>query len=114
MPDRPVIQTLTVHAHAPAKPAAGAPCNGCGICCAAERCPVAHVFLPHGEGSCVALEWNEEARRYRCGMVVHPADYVRWLPRRWEGRAAHWFAYRIAAGRGCDFDATEIHCCPVK
>jgi len=103
-----MIQTLLLHADAPPKPAEGAPCNGCGICCAAERCPVACLFLPRREGACAALEWDAEQRRYRCGMVVHTADYVRWLPRRWQGRAGKWFASRIAAGKGCDFDATEV------
>lgn len=103
-----MIQTVTLHADAPPKPAEGQPCNGCGICCAAERCPVAWLFLPRSRGSCPALEWDGAAARYRCGMVAHPAACVRWLPRRWEARAARWFAYRIAAGKGCDFGATEI------
>lgn len=102
------IQTVTLHAAAPAKPPAGAACNGCGLCCAAERCPVAWLFLPCGSGSCGALEWAEDARCYRCGMVAHPGDYLRWLPRRWQAAAGRWFASRIAAGAGCDFDATEI------
>jgi len=103
-----LIQTITLHAHAPAKPALGTPCNGCGICCAAERCPVAWLFLPRSRGTCTALEWDGATQRYRCGMVVHAADYVRCLPRRWEARAGRWFAYRVAAGRGCDFDAVEV------
>ena len=103
-----MIQTLILHAGAPPKPAAGEPCNGCGICCAAERCPMAWVFLPRGGGSCAALEWDGAAARYRCGMAARPAHYLGWLPRRWEGRAARWFAYRIAAGKGCDCDATAV------
>lgn len=97
-----------LHAEAPPKPTEGQPCNGCGLCCAAERCPVAWLFLPRGSGSCSALEWDGNAGRYRCGMVAHPATHVRWLPRRWEAGAARWFAYRIAAGKGCDFGATEV------
>jgi hypothetical protein len=103
-----MIQTLILHADAPPKPAAGEPCNGCGICCAAERCPVAWLFLPLGGGACGALEWDGAAGRYRCGMVVHPANYLGWLPRPWEMRAGRWFASRIAAGSGCDFNATEV------
>lgn len=104
----PTIQTVTLHAAAPAKPAEGAPCNGCGWCCAAERCPAAWLLLPRGAEACIALEWTAAARRYRCGLVVRPAAYLRWLPRRWEGAAGRWLASRIAAGAGCDFGATEI------
>jgi hypothetical protein len=102
------VETVAVHAAAPPKPPEGAPCNGCGWCCATEPCPVARLLLRRATGSCSALEWTEEARRYRCGLVVSPAAYLRWLPRRWEGAAGRWFASRIAAGSGCDFGATEI------
>lgn len=103
-----MIQTLTLYADAPPKPAPGDACNGCGLCCAAERCPVAWLLLPRGKGSCAALEWDAAARHYRCGMVMRPAHYVGWLPRRWDGAAARWFASRIAAGQGCDFGAVEV------
>jgi hypothetical protein len=104
-----MIRTLILHADAPPKPTQGEPCNGCGICCVAERCPVGLLFLPRGGGGpCAALEWDRGAGRYLCGMVVRPANYIGWLPRRWDGAAGRWFAYRIAAGKACDFDATEI------
>ena len=103
-----MIQTLMVHADAPPKPAAGEVCNGCGICCIAARCPVAWLLLPRAGASCAALAWDGATRRYRCGMIVHPAQHLGWLPRRWEDRAGRWFAQRIAAGSGCDFDATEV------
>lgn len=102
-----MTRDLTLHAPAPPKPAPGAACNGCGICCALERCPVARLFLPAAE-RCRALEWDDAARRYRCGMAVRPAAYLRWLPRRWEVGAGRWFASRIAAGSGCDCDAMEV------
>ena len=103
-----MVITLTLHAEAPAKPAEGDACNGCGCCCAAARCPVSWLFLPPGEGRCAALEWDGAARRYRCGMIVQPAEYIGWLPRRWQGRAGRWFARRVAAGTGCDFGASEV------
>ena len=103
-----MIHTISVHADAPPKPAEGESCNGCGICCAAERCPVAWLFLPLRRGACPALEWDAQAGRYHCGMVVAPVRYIRWLPRRWEPRASRWFASRIAAGQGCDCSITEV------
>jgi hypothetical protein len=103
-----VIHTVSVHADAPPKPAEGEPCNGCGICCSAGHCPVAWLFLPLGGGTCPALEWNGQAGRYYCGMVVDPAHHVRWLPQRWERRASQWFARRIAADRACDCGITEV------
>lgn len=99
---------ITIRADAPPKPAEGEACNGCGICCSAERCPVAWLFLPLRGGPCPALEWNAKAGRYRCGMVDNPARHVRWLPRRWNPRASQWFARRIAAGHGCDCGITEV------
>ncbi|MFZ6743451.1 hypothetical protein ACO0LC_09510 [Undibacterium sp. JH2W] len=97
---------IWLHAEAPLKPAQGQACNGCGVCCAAEPCPVARVFLLQLRGSCQALEWHEDVGQYRCGMLLQPASYVRWLPYAWQG----WFARRvrrwIAAGTACDSDAS--------
>ncbi len=104
---RRMTQTLILHADAPPKPEEGKPCNGCGWCCVAERCPVSWLFLPLGKRACTALEWDGEMRRYLCGLVTHPAKHVGWLPRRWQDQFSRWFAYRIAASRGCDFAARE-------
>ncbi|HEX5338564.1 MAG TPA: hypothetical protein VFW53_09015 [Gallionella sp.] len=95
-------QTITLHARAPAKPDYGARCNGCGVCCAAEPCPVAHIFLLQFRGQCRALLWQEDAGRYVCGMVACPDRHVRLIPERWRNTFGSWFATRIAAGGGCD------------
>lgn len=96
---------IALDSNAPVKPEYGAACNGCGVCCAAEPCPVARVFLWQLRGRCRALSWQEEMQRYVCGMVAHPDRYVTLLPRRWRARAGAFFASRIAAGAGCDFSA---------
>jgi hypothetical protein len=98
---------VRLHAEAPAKPAHGHACNGCGICCALEPCPVAWLLLPLAAGMCPALEWRQDTRRYVCGMIEHPGRYLRWLPRVLEARASCLFARRVAVGTGCDCDATE-------
>lgn len=95
-------QRIELHAAAPAKPACGERCNGCGMCCAAEPCPVAHVFLLQFRGRCRAPVRQEDANRYACGMVACPDRHVRWIPERWRDGFGRWFASRIAAGQGCD------------
>ncbi len=92
---------------APPKPAVGAPCNGCGVCCSIAPCPLSRGLLGHRTGACPALVWQEDVQRYVCGLVVAPAEHLRWLPQRLTtlGRflARRW----IAAGTGCDCDAEE-------
>lgn len=99
------FQTVELHPLFPPKPDYGARCNGCGVCCAAEPCPVAHLFLFQFSGKCRALLWQEDASRYVCGMAVCPDRYVSLIPEKWRARAGSFFASRIAAGTGCDFAA---------
>jgi hypothetical protein len=88
------------------KPALGAPCNGCGACCLAETCSIGADLLGL-DGPCPALE--QDAGRYWCGLVRHPARYI----------AAHFPAAdhmafnaffgelverALGIGRGCDSD----------
>ncbi|CAA7615229.1 hypothetical protein [Magnetospirillum sp. UT-4] len=85
------IATVALHSDAPAKPAFGAACNGCGLCCALTTCPLARIRFLRVRGPCPALDWIEAERRYRCGI----GRFMRWLPQRLMLR---W----IAAGVGCD------------
>ena len=98
------LKHIELHRLAPTKPKTGQPCNGCGVCCAVEPCPVAMLFLLQRRGRCHALQWQAADGRYACGMVVAPGDYLRWLPIRMKPWASRWFARRIAAGLGCDSD----------
>lgn len=93
-----------LHAAAPPKPVPGAPCNGCGVCCAALPCPVSRLLLAHRTGPCPALQWDTAGCRHACGMVTEPAGFLRWLPRRWNAFFGRRFARWIAAGIGCDSD----------
>ena len=95
----PVVR-LETEADAPSKPRLGAPCNGWGVCCLAEPCPLGVLVTGRRTGRCAALEWVVSESRYRCGLVRAPerhvplgAAIVRALAPRW-----------IAAGRGCDSD----------
>lgn len=94
-------QTIHLQREAPPKPATGQPCNGCGVCCAAETCPAGRLLFLRRSGPCPALEWHENL--YRCGLLTKPAHYLRWLP---ESLASRLFARWIAAGTCCDSDAT--------
>jgi hypothetical protein len=107
----PRHQVIRIHAAAPTKPAWGAPCNGCGVCCLAEPCPVGMLVSRRRTGACAAVTWVEAEQRYRCGVVLAPAGHLpRWLRalpgQRWLERGAVRLALRfIAAGKGCDSDA---------
>ena len=98
-------QTIHLHAAAPAKPPEGQPCNGCGVCCALETCPVARLRFLQTKGPCPALEWAANDKRYACGLLIRPAHYLKYLPNRGEALASRLFARWISAGQGCDCSA---------
>ena len=103
---RPVIH---IHAEAPPKPALGQPCNGCGVCCLWEPCPLGQVISRKRRGACTALRWDEEKQLYRCGALTDTEALLgprwRWLAPGLKRLARRW----IAAGVGCDaaLDATR-------
>lgn len=94
----------------PAKPNFGAPCNGCGFCCAQEPCQLAIDYLGHAsEGPCRALEPAENGGGLRCGLLESP---IKHLKPEWAsdpeavafGRRelAPKFAFMLRVGAGCD------------
>lgn len=96
-------QIIHIHPEAPPKPAQGAPCNGCGVCCLAEPCPVGVIVSRRRHGACAALVWSGEAGCYRCGLlgVAVEADQAWW--RRWPSALwLRWARRMISAGSGCD------------
>jgi hypothetical protein len=93
---------IWLHEQAPDKPREGQPCNGCGVCCASEPCPVAIIFLWQRHGRCRALEWDEIAQHYRCGMLRRPEYYVRSLPDFLGNVLRPWIKRQIAADTVCD------------
>lgn len=97
------MKMIALYSKAPEKPRWGAPCNGCGVCCAAWPCPLSRFSLGHRAGPCPALVWGEA--RYHCGLVLAPRRYWRWLPAWGESFARRLIRRWIAAGRGCDCDA---------
>lgn len=87
-------RVIFLHPEAPAKPALGDACNGCGLCCAYAPCPLGMLLSRRRQGACMALEWTDAERRYRCGVLQ--AVSQRWP--RWRWIVQRW----IAAGDGCD------------
>ena len=96
---------IKLHIASPAQPPEGEPCNGCGVCCALETCPAGRLRFLKIRGPCPALEWSDEARCYRCGLLNRPGHYLGWLPHAATSIASRLFARWIAAGQGCDCSA---------
>jgi len=102
-------QVIAIALEAPTKPILGQPCNGCGVCCAAEPCPIGAIVSKSTKGRCAALTWQDEpVPRYVCGVV---SDAQRFLPSslRALARPMSRLAQRfISAGTGCDSDAQAL------
>lgn len=92
---------------APDKPAEGEACNGCGVCCALETCPVARLRFWRKNGPCPALLWCADEANYRCGMLLEPQRFVGVLPRVGEQLVGRLMRRWIAAGQGCDCSAED-------
>jgi hypothetical protein len=88
---KPGHRVIRIEALAPAKPAPGSPCNGCGICCLSEPCPAGIVISRRWAGRCTALRWDADTARYRCALLGDGKGLLARLARRW-----------ISAGSGCD------------
>lgn len=95
-------QVIHIEPLAPPKPAWGAPCNGCGVCCLVEPCPLGMLVSGRHQGACSALRWDAAAQRYVCGLVAPGAPALgerwRWLALVVQPLARRW----ISAGSGCD------------
>ena len=94
-------QVIHLHRHAPAKPAPAQACNGCGVCCAFQPCPLGMLLSRRASGACLALEWHAQGKHYRCGALARPAQWLPWVPQKW---AERWARRWISAGSGCDSD----------
>lgn len=102
------MRVIAIEPEAPAKPVLGQACNGCGVCCLAEPCPIGILLSRRRYGRCAALVWESSTARYRCGVFSQPRQALAWprapvwLLRPFVGLARRW----ISAGSGCDSSAT--------
>jgi hypothetical protein len=104
-----IVRTIWLHSTAPSKPAPGAPCNGCGVCCASAPCPLGMLASGRIAGRCSRLRFDDAASRYRCGLMPgEPRPDATWLTRALAKSAAAVLRRWIGAGIGCDSTA-EAH-----
>lgn len=103
-------QHILIHPDAASKPVPSAPCNGCGVCCLLEPCPLGMLLSRRRHGACVAVRWSDPLRQYRCGALSAPQDVLSGLlPPSFQACvpvfswALAWVAGRwIAVNQGCD------------
>jgi len=95
-------QIILIHPDAPRKPAESAPCNGCGVCCAAEPCPIGALVSRRRHGACRALTWSDDQGRYRCGLAAEPRAVLPRLPRPLVPLVRRLALRWISAASGCD------------
>ena len=69
-------QRILIHPDAATKPVLGAPCNGCGVCCLLEPCPLGMVLSRRRHGACVAVRWSDSLHQYRCGALSAPQEVL--------------------------------------
>lgn len=98
-PSHAAHKVIMVHPQAPAHPGEGQACNGCGLCCLWQPCPLGMAVNWQVRGPCRSLQWSSAEQAYRCGLIASPEKHVRWLPRGLVQRLARRW---IAAGAGCD------------
>ena len=99
---------IPIHTQAPPKPALGAPCNGCGVCCLFEPCPLGVLASRKRSGACHLLQWDDTHQRYHCGAVAHAATLPWPVAVLWRRLALRW----IAAGAGCDSTLDTLDALP--
>jgi hypothetical protein len=83
----------------PAKPPEGAPCNGCGLCCALQLCELAVELLDGATAPCPAMEFA--GGRFWCGLAKNPGRYFSTPPfaNKFLGPMVQ---HALSIGEGCD------------
>jgi len=97
------IEVKVTRGSAANKPPHGAPCNQCGLCCQASRCPLAQfVFKLPEIGRCPALSYDADGLSV-CGLVAEPQTHAPFVVMRWGIEVVRTAArHLIGSGLGCD------------
>lgn len=82
------------------KPRLGSPCNGCGMCCIVESCPLSVEHFGKLD-ACPALEKHGD--RYACGLVTNASAYLG-SPEFGDAYIGRLVGDALGIGRGCDSD----------
>lgn len=101
---------IHIHPDAPLKPQFGQPCNGCGVCCLHEPCPLGILLSGRRTGACMAVRWEEASKQYRCGALTQAPHvlamalplWLQWLRPALVPVLTRVAGRWIAAGIGCD------------
>ena len=83
------------------KPRLGSPCNGCGLCCAAQICGIGEQYFPGALAPCPALTLTDG--RFQCGLVLHPSKLFA-LRFDADEILTPMFAKAIGSGQGCGME----------
>lgn len=89
------------------KPKYGSPCNGCGLCCIAEQCPIS--LMAFGEQLlCPALGTMGDGKGFGCGLIVATSQFIPPTgDERLDALLPGAIAYVLGAGRGCDSEGPD-------
>jgi len=80
----------------PSKPLYRQPCNGCGLCCIMEQCPLSVIAFGEVE-RCPAIV--DAGDRFACGLIVQPERY---FPPAEAAHAAMLVGIALGIGTFCD------------
>ena len=98
----PKPHIIYIQPEAPTKPSVGAACNGCGLCCLLEPCPVGMLVSRRMRGTCKALLWSQDQRCYLCGMLSAPERFVPLTGPRMQAWVSRLVRRMISTDLGCD------------
>jgi hypothetical protein len=87
----------------PNKPRYGEACNGCGLCCAIQLCPVAEIMFEGASAPCPALKMAPDGSRTYCQLVAIEKEFG----------LAPLVQKVLGIGNGCGMEDEVIQVCTI-